>query len=114
MLLPLLLSALALADPPALDALVDAALASHPAVVAARAGTDAAEAQARVAGSWSDPTLSVEYSNAPVDSFDVSQAMMGGVQFGLRQTFPTSGMPARRQAVARHDAARADALAGEV
>ena len=54
------------------EGLVEAALAANPSIQARHAREAALRARARVAGAWADPMLMVEYSNAPVNSLDLS------------------------------------------
>lgn len=107
-MMTLLVSSSARAD---VDDVVAATLSRHPTLEAARAQVQAAEAAQRVAGAWMDPQLSVEYSNAPIDSFDIGTHPMGGLQIRLQQTFPTSGITARRAQAGRvEQRVRASAL----
>lgn len=87
-------------------ALVDVALAHNPDITAMRARTLELDELARVSSKWSDPHVSVEYLNAPVDSFAVSDTPMGGVQFKLQQKLPAWGWSRAARAVADGDVRR--------
>ncbi|MCB9682324.1 MAG: TolC family protein [Alphaproteobacteria bacterium] len=113
-LLALLLSLpLALADATP-DAAVRAALDHHPQVVAAQARVDALTQAADVGGTWADPMLSIEYSNAPVDTWSLADHPMAGLQLRLSQAFPTSGAPRLAHAVADAQVVDAQARQAEV
>jgi outer membrane protein TolC len=98
----LLLAALATAawavDDPA--ALAEEALAANPSLEALRARIAELDALAGAAGSWSDPVIGVEYSNAPVDSFSLRDHPMSALQLQAEQTIPTWGRSRLREEVA--------------
>ncbi len=103
----LLAGGAAVAGEPALEALVAQALASNPDLEALRTRERALRERSRVAGTWADPVLSIEYSNAPVSSFDVSDHPMGGLQLRVQQRLSAPGESrAQRDVVAL----RADAV----
>jgi len=53
---------------------------------------------------WMDPTLAVEYSNFPWDSWSMGESPMSGIQFKLQQTFSLPGKNARREKVIKAEA----------
>ena len=55
-----------------LTLLVDEAIAQNPSVEAMRARTRELSELAEISNAWPDPHVSVEYLNAPVDSFSIS------------------------------------------
>jgi hypothetical protein len=78
--------ALAAEDP---TALVAEAAAAHPSLQALEASERALRERAEVAGSWGDPVVALEYSNAPISSLSISDHPMAGLQGG-------AGPPGRR------------------
>jgi outer membrane protein TolC len=90
----------------ALSQLVDEALTSNPSLTAMRDRTRELGELARISNAWQDPRLSVEYSNAPVDTFAISDHPMGGVRFRLQQRLPEWGWSRAVKDVATHDVER--------
>jgi len=86
--------------------LADEAVAQNPGVEAMRHRTRELHELAEISNTWSDPRISVEYLNAPVDSFSISDVPMGGVQFKLQQRLPTWGWTKAAKEVADHDVER--------
>jgi outer membrane protein TolC len=89
-----------------LTLLVDEAIAKNPGVEAMRDRTRELGELADVSDTWPDARLSVEYLNAPVDSFSISDIPMGGVQFKLQQRLPEWGWTRTAREVADHGVAR--------
>jgi outer membrane protein TolC len=81
-------SSLAVDDP---AALVEEALAANPSLEALRARIYELDALAGAAGTWSDPVVGIEYSNAPVDSFSLRDHPMSALQLQAQQTIPPWG-----------------------
>jgi outer membrane protein TolC len=102
LLVPLLMVALATSslafDDPA--ALAEEALAANPSLEALRARIAEFDALAGAAGTWSDPVIGIEYSNAPVDSFSLRDHPMSAVQLQAQQTLPPWGWSGLREEVA--------------
>lgn len=73
------------------DVLAERALAQHPSLEAQAAQTRSLEALVPTAGVWMDPMFSVELSNLPLDSGQLSGHGMAGVQLKVSQTLPTPG-----------------------
>ena len=90
-------SALAVDDP---AALAEEALAANPSLEALRARVAELDALAGAAGTWSDPVIGIEYSNAPVDSFSLRDHPMSALQFQAQQTVPPWGWSRLREKVA--------------
>lgn len=86
------------ADDP--DALVDAAWNATPAVSVLEEKIEGAKQKIPQAGVWQYPVIAVEYSNVPVDSFELGDHAMSGIQFKLQQTFPFPGKTSKREKVA--------------
>lgn len=82
-----------------LDAVVHEAVSVHPSVAAMRHQERALRDVADVAGTWPDPTLSVEYSNVPVSTWSLSDHPMSGVQFRLQQQLRPPGWSGLSRAV---------------
>jgi outer membrane protein TolC len=97
LLMTLATSALALDDP---AALAEEALRANPDLEALRARIAELDALAAAAGTWSDPVIGVEYSNAPVDTFRLDEHPMSALQFQARQTLPPWGWSRLREEVA--------------
>lgn len=101
----LLLCAVAL-SPPVLaraqtaDDLARAAIAANPGIASLQQQVTALVHQVDSSSMLSDPVLSVEYSNFPVDSWSMGDSPMTGVQIKLQQTLPLPGKNSRREAVA--------------
>ncbi len=89
-----------------LTLLVDEAIARNPSVEAMRDRTRELSELAEVTNAWPDPHVSLEYLNAPVDSFSISDVPMGGVQFKLQQRLPEWGWTRAVRAVADHGVER--------
>jgi outer membrane protein TolC len=90
-------SALAVDDP---AALAEEALAANPSLEALRARISELDALAGAAGTWSDPVIGIEYSNAPVDSFSLRDHPMSALQLQAQQTIPPWGWSGLREEVA--------------
>jgi len=106
------LPALAVDDP---ELLAAEAIRANPGIEAMRARAEELSKLASVAGTWRDPTLGIEYLNAPVDSFDIGDSPMSGLQFQLKQNLPEWGwskaskqVAQLRSAASRHGAAEAE------
>jgi len=69
-----------------LTAVQDIAIAKNPGITAREGRIRELAARAEVAGAWSDPMVSVEYSNAPLSSLSLATHPMSGVQFKASQT----------------------------
>ncbi|MBW2386104.1 MAG: hypothetical protein JRG92_20925, partial [Deltaproteobacteria bacterium] len=67
------------------------AVQRNPGIEALRARTRELSDLSDVSTTWQDPLFSVEYLNAPVDSFSISDSPMSGVQFTLKQRLPSWG-----------------------
>ncbi len=93
------------------EPLVIEALAASPSVQSMRHRTAALDERAAVAGAWPDPTLAVEYSNAPVTSFGLSDHPMAGLQLKVTQTLRPPGWSTASRSVLDH---KADASAQAV
>lgn len=89
-----------------LTLLVDEAIAKNPGVEAMRARTRELAELADLSNTWPDPNFSVEYMNAPVDSFSISDVPMGGLQFKLQQRLPEWGWTRAAKQVADHSVER--------
>ncbi len=96
-LLLLAVSARAADDPTELAA---EALEANPSLEAMRARVSELERIAEAAGTWSDPMIGLDYLNTPVDSFELNDAPMSGVQINARQTLPPWGWSRLREEVA--------------
>lgn len=81
--------------------LADRAVAANPSIAAMEDHVRDLEARASVAGVWTDPMVSVEYSNVPWNTLALDQSPMSGIQFVARQTIPFPGVPHLRKGVAR-------------
>lgn len=88
--------------------LADEAVASNPGIVSMRDRTRELTELADVSNTWPDPHFSVEYSNAPVDSFSIGDTPMGGVEFKLQQRLPEWGWTRTAREVADHGVAKSD------
>lgn len=82
------------------DALALAAWDVNPSIGASEEKIQAARQKILQASAWTDPLISVEYSNVPVDSFRLGEHAMSGVQFKLQQTFPFPGKTDKREKMA--------------
>jgi outer membrane protein TolC len=80
--------------------LADEAIEANPSLEALRARVAELDALAGAAGSWSDPVIGIEYSNAPVDSFTLDDHPMSALQFQAGQTLPPWGWSRLRGEVA--------------
>jgi outer membrane protein TolC len=80
--------------------LAEEAIEANPSLEALRARTAELDALAGAAGSWSDPVVGVEYSNAPVDSFSLGDHPMSALQLQAQQTIPPWGWSGLREEVA--------------
>jgi outer membrane protein TolC len=90
-------SALAVDDP---AALAEEALVANPSLEALGARISELEALAGAAGTWSDPVIGIEYSNALVDSFSLRDHPMSALQLQAQQTIPPWGWSGLREKVA--------------
>jgi outer membrane protein TolC len=90
------------ADDP--EGLVLMAWGANPSVEALLQKIEAANQKIPQAGVWKDPTIAVEYSNVPVNSFVLGDHPMSGLQFKLQQTFPAAGKTDKREKVAAANA----------
>jgi outer membrane protein TolC len=88
--------------------LIDEAMAQNPGIDAMRARSRELDELARSAGVWNDPMVSVEYANAPVDSFRLDESPMSGVVFKLQQRLPEWGSTGAAKAVAERRVARSE------
>jgi len=98
------------------DALAEEAIARNPGLESMRARTRELGEVAEISSTWSDPSFSVAYMNAPVDSFRIDESPMSGVEFKLQQRLPELGWTRASKAVAerrversRHDRAESEA-----
>jgi len=73
------------------EALVAEAYGANPSLRAMEHREQALRERARVAGAWPDPMLAVEYSNAPVTTFGLSDHPMSGLQLKLTQMLRPPG-----------------------
>jgi outer membrane protein TolC len=80
--------------------LAEEALDANPGLEALRARVSELDALAGAAGTWSDPVVGVEYSNALVDSFSLSDHPMSALQLQAQQTIPPWGWSGLRGKVA--------------
>ena len=80
--------------------LADEAIGANPTLVALRARIAELDALAGAAGTWSDPVIGIEYSNAPVDSFSLNDHPMSALQIQAQQTIPPWGWSGLRKEVA--------------
>jgi outer membrane protein TolC len=80
--------------------LADEAIEANPSLEALRARTAELDALAGAAGTWSDPVIGIEYSNAPVDSFSLRDHPMSALQLQAQQTIPPWGWSGLREEVA--------------
>ena len=92
-----------------LEALIEEALASNPALSELRLKTSAQQARIPQAGALSDPTFMLEMSNVPLSDFDFDSTPMSGRQIGLSQMLPYPGKRADKQRMAEHSAAAVQA-----
>jgi outer membrane protein TolC len=81
-------AALAFDDP---HRLAEDAVRANPRIEARRAHIERLSALANVAGTWTDPMVSIEYLNVPVDSFRIDERVPSGLQFQLQQKLPAWG-----------------------
>jgi len=96
--LSLCLATAAAADEP--GELADEAVEANPNLEALRARIAELDALAGAAGTWSDPVLGIEYSNAPVDTFALDDHPMSALQLSAQQTLPPWGWSRLREEVA--------------
>lgn len=90
----------------ALPQLISEAIARNPSIEAMRNRTRELDELANVSNTWPDPMFMVEYMNAPVDSFELDERPMSGVQFTLQQRLPEWGWTGATRAIAEHDVER--------
>ena len=79
------------------DELVQIAWDANPGLTALQANIEAAKQKILQSGAWKDPVVAVEYSNVPVDSFELGDHAMSGVQLRIQQTFPFPGKTSKRR-----------------
>lgn len=82
-----------------LEALQDRAVSANPDLVARQARVREIRSRAEVAGTWMDPMLAVEYSNAPVSTFSITDHPMAGLQFKVQQQLRPLGWSGKRRDV---------------
>lgn len=80
--------AVALDDP---IELANEAVAHSPSLDALRARSRALSEYSKAAGTWKDPALSLEFVNLPVDSLDLDESPMSGIQVKAEQSLPALG-----------------------
>ena len=80
--------------------LADEAVEANPGLEALRARIAELDALAGAAGTWQDPMIGIEYSNAPVDSFSLDDHPMSALQLQAQQTIPAWGSSGLREEVA--------------
>ncbi|RMG39290.1 MAG: TolC family protein [Candidatus Dadabacteria bacterium] len=83
-----------------LQELVEIALRENPSLKDLEAQIEALKQQVIQAGTWKNPTLSTAYMNAPVDSFNLNEFGMSGIEIKLSQTVPFLGKTSLRKKVA--------------
>jgi outer membrane protein TolC len=88
-----------------MDELAAEAVRANPKLEALNAQIASLEARADGARMWMDPTVAVEYSMFPWDTWSLGDSPMTGVQVKVQQTFPFPGKNDRREAVAAADTA---------
>ncbi len=94
------------------EPLVVEARDANPTLQAMQHREQALRARAGVAGAWPDPMLTVEYSNAPVTSFGLSDHPMAGLQLKVQQVLrPVGWSRANREVLDREAEASAQAVA---
>jgi outer membrane protein TolC len=81
-------------------ALAMEALAANPSLEARRARVAELSSLAGAAGTWKDPSIGLDYLNAPVDSFALDDHPMSGFQIRATQTIPPWGWSRLRERVA--------------
>jgi cobalt-zinc-cadmium efflux system outer membrane protein len=101
------------ASSPPLDSLIAIATVHNPAIRAANARTDAAEARVGSAGARSDPMLMAGVQNFPVSEPGFSDFMTMKM-IGISQTIPFPGKLARRTEAAKQEADASRAAADAV
>lgn len=87
------------AEPDDPGVLADRALQANPALEAIEHRIDSLRHEAEAAAAWSDPVLSVEYSNVPWDAWVLDDSPMSGVQLKLQQRLTLPGKNERRRRV---------------
>ena len=104
------------------DTLVQQALSANPELSAIEHRIQTLKYKAQAVQRWMDPVLSVEYGNFPVDTWNMGDSPMTGVQVKLSQTFSLAGkndrreatVQARKQAMRWNLAEKRNVLAAEV
>lgn len=81
-----------------MDDLAAEAVRVNPGIEALQAQVSALEAEAAGARRWADPTISIEYSSFPWDTWSLGDSPMTGFQIKVQQTFPFPGKNDRREA----------------
>jgi cobalt-zinc-cadmium efflux system outer membrane protein len=71
--------------------LAEEAVRENPGLEALRAKSRMLTEIVGAVGTWKDPIVGVEYTNAPVDSFRLDRSPMSGLQFSVQQTLPEWG-----------------------
>ncbi len=100
-------------DDVVLQALIDAALAENPALMAARQQQAGAMHRIGPAGALADPTLSFAFSNYPVDSFESDVTPMTGNELQLAQRLPFPGKLGAKKEMAAQEALWYEGVYGE-
>ncbi len=85
------------------ERLAEAAVMENRSIEALRNRIQALEHRAGAASQWSDPVVSTELSNFPVDSWSVGESPMSGVQFKIAQKIPFPGKNRIRTGVAGYE-----------
>jgi len=86
------------------DSLVVHALQANPELKSIELQVQALRHKADAVQMWMDPVFVVEYSNFPVDTWNLGDSPMTGVQFKLQQTFTLAGKNSRREATVQAEA----------
>jgi outer membrane protein, heavy metal efflux system len=86
------------------DELVQAAWKSNPTLEVLENNIEAALYRIPQAGAWKDPVFALEYSNVPLDSFELGDHAMSGVQLKIQQNLPFPGKTSKRRKQARINA----------
>ena len=110
--LAVLIASAAQAGPLTYEQAIARAVAGAPGAVAARAGIDAATADARAAGSLPDPRLAIGFDNYPVSgppAFSPSEENMAMARIGVQQDVPNLAKRHAAQAQARAAVTSAEA-----
>ncbi len=90
--------------PDLVDTLLGEAQGRNPAIAAAGARADAADAGVEAVRTWEDPTISLGYSRFATRG--MNPAMMGDLSYGVQQKLPVFDRPKLAREAAAADAAR--------